>query len=166
VRTFRAIATLERAFSKVFDGPGVEGRQILDANQLSANGQLHEARFLPVVCLTLLSFRYPVSQYFRAVRNREDPALPQPADTFLALTRRSYTVVMHELTRSQYALLSALLAGQSLNQGVDALVKATGDDPQTLFAAALGWITEWAEQGFFAGFESGARESSSLLPQG
>ena len=106
------LATLERAFSKVFDGPGVEGRQILDANQLLAMGQLHNARFLPVVCLKLLSFRYPVSQYFRAVRAHEDPALPQPTDTFLAMTRRSYTVLIHELTGRQYDLLSALVAGQ------------------------------------------------------
>ncbi len=53
------LATLERVFSRVFDGPGVEGRKILDANQLLTIRQLHEARFLPVVCLKLLSFRYP-----------------------------------------------------------------------------------------------------------
>jgi hypothetical protein len=148
------LATLERAFSRVFDGPGVEGRQILDANQLLALGQLSEARFLPVVCLKLLSFRYPVSQYFRAVRKGEDPPLPQPADTFLAMTRRSYAVLIHELTRSQYDLLSALVAGQSLNR-VDALANTTGDDSQTLFNAALSWIEDWTEKGFFAGIELG-----------
>jgi hypothetical protein len=128
---------------------------------LLAIGQLHEVRFLPVVCLKLLSFRYPVSQYFRAVRNHEDPALPQPADTFLAMTRRSYTVLIHELTRWQFDLLSALVAGQSLNQGIHALTKTTSDDSQTLFTAALGWIEDWAEKGFFAGIELGVRESSS-----
>ena len=153
------LATLERAFSRVFDGPGVEGQQILDANQLLAVGQLSEARFLPVVCLKLLSFRYPVSQYFRAVRKGEDPPLPQPADTFLAMTRRSYDVLIHELTRWQHDLLSALVAGQSLNQGVDALANTTGADSQTLFNAALGWIEDWAEKGFFAGIELGVHES-------
>src|SRR5438132_8886253 len=138
------LATLERAFSRVFDGPGVEGQQILDANQLLTIGQLHEARFLPVVCLKLLSFRYPISQYFRAVRNREDPALPQATDTFLAMTRRSYTVLIHELTAAQYDLLSALVAGQSLNQAVNALARTSGDDPQTLLTTALSWNTGWA----------------------
>jgi hypothetical protein len=147
------LATLERAFSEVFDGPGVEGRQILEATQLLAIEQLPEARFLPVVCLKLLSFRYPVSQYFRAVRNHEDPALPQPSDTFLAMTRRSYTVLIHELTVAQYDLLSALVAGQSLKQGVDALARASGDDPQTLLTTALGWIEDWANKGFFAEIE-------------
>ena len=145
------LATLERAFSRVFDGPGVEGQQILDANQLLTIGQLHEARFLPVVCLKLLSFRYPVSQYFRAVRNHEDPALPQPTDTFLAMTRRSYTVLIHELTGRQYDLLSALVAGRSLNQAVNSLARTSGDDPQTLLTNALIWIEDWANKGFFAG---------------
>jgi hypothetical protein len=154
------LATLERAFSKVFDGPGVEDQQILDANQLLAIGQLQEARFLPVVCLKLLSFRYPVSQYFRAVRNHEDPALPHEADTFLVMTRRCYTVLIHELTGRQYNLLSALVAGRSLNHGVNALAETT-DDFQTLITAALGWIEDWAAKGFFAGIEPGVRESSS-----
>jgi hypothetical protein len=143
------LATLERAFSTVFDGPGVEGRQILDANQLSAIGELGKARFIPVVCLRLLSFRYPVGQYFRAVRKGEEPPLPQPADTFLAMTRRSYDVVIHELTRDQYDLLSALVAGQSLNQAVDALADTNVEDSQTLFNTASGWIEDWAEKGFF-----------------
>ncbi len=147
------LATLERAFSKVFDGPGVEGRQVLDANQLLAIGQLNDARFLPVVCLKLLSLRYPVSQYFWAVRKHEDPALPQPADTFLAITRRSYNVLIHELTEGQYDLLSALSAGQSLNQGVNVLSRTSGDDSQTLITTALGWIEDWANKGFFAGIE-------------
>lgn len=157
------LATLERAFSRVFDGPGVEDRQILDANQLLTIGQLHEARFLPVVCLKLLSFRYPVGQYFRAVRNQEDPALPQPTDTFLAMTRRSYTVLIHELTGRQYDLLSALVAGQSLNQGVNALARTSGDDSPTLLTKALGWIEDWANKGFFAGIELGVRESEGKL---
>jgi hypothetical protein len=145
------LAMLERAFSRVFDGPGVEDQKILDRKQLLRVGQLQEARFMPVVCLKLLSFRFPVSQYFRAVRNQEDPALPQANDTFLAMTRRSYTVLIHELTGRQYDLLSALVSGQSLNQELDALAKATGDDPQTLSTTALGWIEDWADKGFFAG---------------
>ncbi len=157
------LAMLERAFSRVFDGPGVEGRQILEANQLLTIGQLPEARFQPVVCLKLFSFRYPVGQYFRAVRNDEDPALPQPADTFLTMNRRCYTVLVYELTGQQYDLLNALVAGQSLNQGVNALAKTTGDDSQTLITTALGWIEDWTNKGFFAGFELGVREPENKI---
>jgi hypothetical protein len=114
-----------------------------------------------VVCLKLLSFRYPVSQYFRAVRNHQDPALPQPTDAFLAMTRRGYTVHIHELTERQHDLLSALVAGQSLNQQVNALSRTSCDDFQTLIATALGWIEDWTNKGFFAGIEFGVRESSN-----
>jgi hypothetical protein len=155
------LATLELAFSNTFDGPGVEGRQVFDASQLLAIGPLHEVRFLPVVCLKLLSFSYPVSRYFLAVRNHENPALPQATDAFLAMTRRGYTVFIHELTERQYDLLSALVAGQSLNQQVNALSGTSCNDFQTLIATALSWIEDWTNKGFFAGIEFGVRESSS-----
>jgi hypothetical protein len=155
------LATLERVFSRTFDGPGVEGRQTLDASELFAAGQLAEARFLPVVCLKLLSFRYPVSEYFRAVRNHEDPALPQPAATFLAMTRQNYTVVIHELAGGQYELLKALVAGQTLNAAVNSLTGTTDDNSQTQFTIALSWIEDWVRKGFFAGVELEVRETSS-----
>jgi len=153
------LATLEQAFSEIFDGPGVEGRQILDAGELLAIEQLHQARFLPVLCLKLLSFRYPVSQYFRAVRNQRDPALPQPSNTLLAMTRRDYTVVIYELSAQQYDLLSALVAGQSLQQQMSISSRTSGVDFQTPVPTAMSWIEDWTNKGFFVGIESRVRAS-------
>ena len=114
------LATFERAFGETFDGPGVEDQQILAADHSLVKEHLREVRLAPVVCLKLLVFRYPVSQYFTAVRNNDHPALPATANTFLAMTRRSYTVMVHEIDGRQYDLLSSLIAGQSLNQAITA----------------------------------------------
>jgi hypothetical protein len=148
------LATMERAFSEVFDGPGVEGQQILDADQsIQTTDRFMETRFLPVVCLKLFAFRYPVSRYFTAVRNNENPTFPEPAETFLAMTRRDYVVCIHELTRFQYDVLSALVAGQTLSQVVSLVAKASDRSHQSLTSMAFAWINDWAEKGFFAGIE-------------
>jgi hypothetical protein len=147
------LATFERAFNEVFDGPGVEGQQVLDADRsIQTTERFMETRFVPVVCLKLLDFRYPVNQYFTAVRNGASPALPGPDDTYLAMTRRDYIVRIHELTRFQYEVLSALVDGQTLGDLVRVIAKANGNsDPRisTVFA----WINEWVEKGFFAAIE-------------
>lgn len=148
------LATMERAFNEVFDGPGVEGQQILDADQsIETTDRFMETRFLPVVCLELLAFRYPVNEYFTAVRNNKNPTFPDPADSFLAMTRRDYIVCIHELTRFQYEVLSALVAGQTLGQMVVSMPKATDSSHQALISTVFSWINDWVEKGFFAGIE-------------
>jgi hypothetical protein len=111
-----------------------------------------ETRFVPVVCLRLLDFRYPVNQYFSAVRNNESPALPGPSETFLAMTRRDYIVRIHELTRVQYKVLSALVDGQTLGDLVRVLANANGDSEPRL-STVFAWINEWVEKGFFEAVE-------------
>jgi hypothetical protein len=148
------LAAMERAFNDVFDGPGVEGHQVLDANQsIQTTNRFMETRFLSVVCLKLLAFRYPVSRYFTAVRNNEAPTFPKAAETFLVMTRRDYIVRIHELTQVQYEVLSALVAGQTLSQVVNSIAKATDPNFRTLTSTLFAWINDWAEKGFFAGIE-------------
>src|SRR5260370_20539279 len=86
------LATLEQTFNEIFDGPGVE-REVLaigDQLQTISPDRLLEARLVGVPCLRLLVLPYPVHLYFAAVRRHENPNLPEPAETFLAVTRREY----------------------------------------------------------------------------
>ncbi len=80
------LATLELTFNEVFDGPGVEGERLLDAEQLRAipAERLPAARLAGVSCLRLLPLRYPVHRYFTAVRRLQDPRRPNlPRPTWL-----------------------------------------------------------------------------------
>jgi hypothetical protein len=151
------LATLERTFNEVFDGPGVECEPPLDANQFRglAPERLLEARLVGVPCLRLLSLRYPVHQYFTAVRRHEDPDPPEPAETFLAVTRRRYVVRHYELSPPAYQLLRALLAGASLGQAISRVVETAGPDLDRLPEDLSTWFHDWAAEGFFRGVKLG-----------
>ncbi|HEV3256728.1 MAG TPA: DNA-binding domain-containing protein [Gemmataceae bacterium] len=149
------LATLELTFNQVFDGPGVEGEHLLDADRLRAIApeRLLEARFVSVPCLRLLALRYPVHKYFTAVRRHEDPDPPGPAETYLAVTRRRYVVRHFELSRQAYQLLHALLAGESVGQAISGAVEAAGPDLDRLPNNLGTWFHDWAAEGFFRAVE-------------
>jgi hypothetical protein len=136
------LAILERAFSEVFDGPGVEGSALPDMEQRSSmtEERLLAMSFQPVPCLRLLAFRYPVVQYFQAQRNEGNPDLPDSAATFLVMNRRDYVVRFHELERQPYEVLRAMTDGQSLAQSIHGAPVST--------SMALQWLCEWLAKGF------------------
>lgn len=141
------LARIERAFSEVFDGPGFEGRTSPQADQQSTDSQLLERTYFPAVCFRLFDFRYPVHQYFDAVRHGKDTDLLAPAGNFfLAITRRDYVVRFYELSPDEHALLKALLSGQTLAQVIEGSKSA---DEDHFSAKALAWVRAWLDKGFF-----------------
>jgi Putative DNA-binding domain/NGO1945 C-terminal domain len=149
------LATLELTFNEVFDGPGVEGEELLDAGYLRAIApeRLLEARLVGVPCLRLLALHYPVHKYFTAVRRLENPPMPEPAETCLAVTRRRYVVRHYELSRPAYQLLQALLAGESVGQAINRAVEAAGPNLDQLPDSLRTWFHDWAAEGFFRSVE-------------
>jgi hypothetical protein len=145
------LATLELTFNEVFDGPGVERERPLNADWLWAVSpeRLLEARLVGVPCLRLLALRYPVHNYFTAVRRHGDPDPPGPAETWLAVTRRHYVVRHYELSRPAYELLHALLDGESLGQAISRAVEAAGPALDHLPNNLWTWFHDWAAEGFF-----------------
>jgi len=149
------LATLECAYNEVFDGPGVEGQPLLDPEQLSAISpeRWPEARLVPVPCLRVLSFRYPVHRYLTAVRRKKEADFPAAAESLLAVTRRNYVIRRYELSRPQFVLLEALLAGRPVGEAISLAADVAGDDGER-FAAALGkWFRDWTAEGLFQAVE-------------
>lgn len=74
------LATLERTYSEVFDGPGCEGEPLLPAEALVAvpAERWADFRLEPAPCLRLLSLRFPVHEYALAVHRGEHPEIPAP----------------------------------------------------------------------------------------
>ncbi|MFW6125312.1 MAG: putative DNA-binding domain-containing protein [Pirellulales bacterium] len=145
------LATLELAFNEVFDGPGVEGEPLLDAAQLLAvpAEQWPETRLVTVPCLRLLALRFPVHEYFAAVRRKQEPPIPPPAETFLALSRRDYVVRRYPLSRPQYALLGGLAAGEPVGQAIGRAASDGDGDVDRLAPQLQNWFRYWAAEGFF-----------------
>jgi hypothetical protein len=162
------LATLELIFSEVFDGPGVEGERLLDTAQLQAVAaeRWPEARLVTVPCLRLLTLRYPVHEYHAAVRRKQDPPPPGPADTLLAVTRWDYVVCHHPLSRPEYDVLHALMAGCSVGDAIALAAQTSGTDFDQLAANLRGWFESWAARGFFRGVELGQEEGPADKTEG
>lgn len=143
------LATLEWAFLKIYDGPGVEGRALPSAEDVRA---LDGERLLasvprPAPCLRLFAFTHPVHSYMLAARRGEAPAPPAPAETFVAATRLSYRVRLYELSAPQHAFLHELDGRHSFGQALDAAAHAFGRAPNV--EDARDWLSDWACKGFF-----------------
>jgi hypothetical protein len=145
------LARLERVVNEVFDGPGMEGRPVLDAARLTAIHPEHwpTAWLVVAPCIQLLSLRFPVSEYFTAASRKETAPLPAPAATYLAVARRNYRVRRMELTSTQFELLHALSTGASVGEAISRAAR-TSEAPDDEFANQLhDWFRQWAADGFF-----------------
>jgi hypothetical protein len=151
------LALLERTFGEVFDGPGVEGLPLLEAAAFAAVApeRWPEARLIAVPCLRLLSFRFPVADHFMAVRRGDNSALPEPIDTFLAVTRRKYVVRHVALTRPEYTLLKSLVEGATIFEAIRIVTEDQELDVEDLASRLREWFHDWARSGFFLRVEFG-----------
>ena len=107
---------------------------------------------MPVVCLRLLSFRYPVNAYFTAARQAEEGEevpIPEPAAEQVAILRRDYVVRRYPLTAPQHALLQAIQAGSTVGEAIAAAAAASDLDDDALATALRSWFRFWSAEGFF-----------------
>ena len=149
------LATFERTVGEIFDGPGPEDGVLLRAEQISslASEQFLTARLVGVECLRLLPLRFPVGDFYKSARRKEEVAPPDPAETFLAVTRVNYTVCHHSLSRAAYELLSALLAGECLADAIERAANSSDGAEEELMANLQTWFADWAARGYFRAIE-------------
>lgn len=145
------LATLERVYSEIFDGPGVEGQKLLNPGELAAisSDDWIQARLVPVCCLRLIELRFPVHNYLAALKLKEEPSLPQPVETYLAVTRHDYSIRRIPLSRPQFRLLAALASGMPVGNAI-AQAAQESDGSVDEFAGSLrNWFAGWTAEGFF-----------------
>jgi Putative DNA-binding domain len=145
------LATLEWTFSQVFDGPGVEHETLLSSEDLQAIDaeQWPAARLEVVPCLKLLALRFPVNVYYTAMRRDENPPVPAPAASWVAITRREFIVRRHELNLRQFELLGALAAGETIGAAIERAAAAPGASVEQFIVELGDWFREWAANDFF-----------------
>ena len=148
------LAQLEWTIEQIFDGLGVENETLLTADQLAAIGveRWPEARLIPAICLRLLDLKYPVNEFFTAFRHKQDPAIPPPRDTFLALTRRDYVVRRFTISQPQHALLAALIDGQRVGTAIESAAEKV-EDLDNFGRELQSWFQLWSAEGFFQRLE-------------
>lgn len=148
------LATFEWTIAKVFDGPGAEGLTLLtpEALQSFPAERFAEARLVPVPCLRLLAFRFPVNAYYTAARRAEEGEevpIPEPGEEHVAVTRRDFVVRRYPLSPPQYALLEAILAGATVGEAIAAAAAVTDLDDEAFAAELRSWFRFWVAEGFF-----------------
>ena len=151
------LATLEWNIHQVFDGPGVEFQPLMTAEALQAfpAERFADSRLVPVPCLRLLAFRYPVNAYYTAARAAEEVKevpLPDAEPEWVALSRREFVVRRYGLDPPRYALLEKILAGATVGEAIAAAAEAadaSGLDDDALAAGLQEWFRLWVAEGFF-----------------
>lgn len=149
------LARLEWTIGEVFDGPGVEAAPLVSAEALLAipPDRWPHARLACAPCLRLLALGFPLNDYYTALRDEEEPEPPAPEETCLALSRREWVVRRHALSRPQYELLGALLAGQPLGAAIELAANAASGELDNLAVELQRWFREWTAAGFFTGID-------------
>lgn len=148
------LSRLEWAIYDVFDGVGVEGQPLLRPEELSSISleRWPQVQLQLVPCLQLLAARFPVNDYYTALRqakNDETIPIPSPAESFVALTRRNFIVRRYNLSRTEFQLLGAIADGLSLGKAIERAAAVTNDGVEQLAASLKLWFRNWTAEGFF-----------------
>jgi hypothetical protein len=168
------VATLEWAIGSVFDGPGLEKQEPLSAQRLAAVApdDWPRARIVLSPALRLLAFQFPVNDFYSQMRDyaaaldevrerREhgktvddlpdsDVPMPAPTKSYLALVRRDYVVRRHPLNATQFALLTALSQGATVEAAIAAAVQESPLADEELAELLRTSFARWAADQFFA----------------
>lgn len=152
------LATVERTYSEVFDGPGIEEKRILQAEDLHnvSAEQWPDARLVPVPCLRLLKLAYPVHEYITAVRHGTEAVIPNPSPTHLVITRREYIVRRRAVSPVEYELLTALTDGETVGVAIERAASPPDVDLDALAAQLQEWFRNWAAAAYFQAVTSRA----------
>lgn len=174
------LARLEWTVGEVYDGPGIEKVETLQADDLAqlSPERWTTARLHVAPCVRLLEFGFAVNDFYTRSRellreeaddeeesdeeendedngasqqDREELPIPPPERTYLALSRRNYVVRRYPLAKVQYDLLRELAAGRSIGE---ALAAATADcewSDEELATALHAWFAQWTADQFFVG---------------
>lgn len=147
------VARLERIYSEVFDGPGIEGEATLAVETIQelSPEQWLVSRLITAPCLRLESFRFPVHEYASAVRHQQEVSTPDAKLTRLAISRRDFVVRRVPLAEDEYTVLTAFVAGRTVGEALEHLFSAASHPVEELAEDVNRWFRNWSAAGFFVG---------------
>lgn len=150
------LARMEWAVYETFDGPGIEGQPTLRLEDLQTltSEAIDEVRLIPAPSLHLVTSRFPVNDFYTALRRAgagEDTVPPDACPAWTALHRRNFIVQRYGLSAPAHAMLVSILQGDTLGEAIDAAAALWPDSDESLGTALQSWFHLWAEEEFFTG---------------
>ncbi|WP_339736053.1 DNA-binding domain-containing protein [uncultured Gimesia sp.] len=145
------LATLERVYSEVFDGPGIEQVTLLTAEALNAIApeDWPDLRLKMAPCFRLMQFQYPVHEFITNARKGDAPTIPEQQTTSLAITRRNFVVRREAVTPAEYFLLSRLQEGLQVGEAITQLAESGLMEFEDLGNQLHEWFKHWTASAFF-----------------
>lgn len=152
------LATLERTYSEVFDSPGPERQGTLRPDALARLSPevWPDTKLVPVDCLRLVEFQFPVHEFAAAVRHGQQPTIPSPAETYLVVTRRNYVVHPRAVSKLEFEALQELCDGHSVGEIVSLTAESSGWETEQLSTQLRDWFQRWSSDGLFIGVANSA----------
>jgi hypothetical protein len=144
------LATLERLYSDVFDGPGTEDDPPLSLGDVDPE-RWPDCRLVFAPCVRLIRLRFPVHEVITAVRRGEPVEMPAASPTDLIVTRREFVVRRQAVSAGEFRLLSLLHAGASVGESLSQWFAETPDESPPLHE----WFQRWTRAGYFAAITAG-----------
>lgn len=156
------LARLERIYSEVFDGPGIEQitAMSIDEIQILSVDVWLKSQLIPAPCLRLATFDFPVHEYATEVRCQRRPDPPPAQMTRLAITRREFVVRRVGLSEAEFNVLSALITGQTISQALESLLQTTAHPAELTPDDVRQWFRNWTAARYFIGIRSSQSPST------
>lgn len=138
---YRDLARLEWALVEVLHA---EASPPISAMALAATltESLLDIRVEVSKAVKLLTFGYPVNEFFQAFCDNSALELPAPTITSVAVVRVEYALWRLDLLPVQATLLSRLAQGKALNAALDGI--------QATPAQIQAWFSDWTRLGIFS----------------
>lgn len=145
------LAALEWIVNEVFDGPGAEDSERLDAVKLAqtSSEDLMQRRLQVVPCVRLRKFAFPVHEYYRSIRDGQKAEPPAAREIGLLFWRENYVVKYREISWAQFDLLSTIMAGATLREAIEGVAKNYEGTLEQLAIEFQRWFHQWGADGIF-----------------
>ena len=149
------LAVVERTYSKVFSGPGIEKSETLRADAVAAipPEQVGSIRLVVAPCVRLVRLNTMAHEFAIAVRKgtASMDQLPDAVPTCLVITRLNYVVRTIKVEHEEFQLLEHLIKGVTLEEAIERLAEHSPmTDDQWTDQLGL-WFEKWAADRLFCG---------------
>lgn len=139
------LARYERQLFVLFDAPGHEGQRFATWDTPDTDLRLQP-------CFALGAYRFPVADYYHAVRRKTDPALPPATPSHIALVRVDYLTRTVPITEPHHVFLAALQRNRTVVTAIETAAHHLGvsvDQAWQSWRAPDGIRRRWIDAGFF-----------------
>ncbi|MES2905500.1 MAG: DUF692 family multinuclear iron-containing protein [Pseudomonadota bacterium] len=113
-----------------------------------------QAALRPRAATQLLSFSYPVNDYYRDVMDEKKPSAPARQESWLALLRHDDALWRMELEQQEFRLLEMLFKGISIENALQIVQTEFQENEETLSANLSRWFARWMKHHLFTRIET------------